>query len=702
MAKTRQVVSSLLVALVAACGGESTNNFPVPVPGDDAGLAPRVIVDAPLSPDVGPADGSSGSDGSVGAGDAAADGQEDAALLTVTVDIKSPIADEFQRAHDPFAPWVDVTIDTLGGTGNETVTMVAATVTRVGGTTPSAAGTLNETRLERTPESTVVIHHFTDTPVNVSTLESGSYQLKIAVTTSSAVMAEAAVDFTIDAGPVIRIDAPVQNKFYRSSAPMDVTITDALFGPIKPANVTISVAQQDVPHGAPSGPDQSQYSATIDFSSYDPPLSGEQILTVRASNGKTESVVSRRFVADDTGPTITSTVPDVGALIGRVINISAQVTDQAGVSESSVVAVVAHGDMMFEIPLQLSMATPDTYQALFDTSRLPRSALFPSISFRASDKLDNKSSIGYLLSLDNTPPLVDLDPPLFTLIRKKVDTYECSWPFDPLGSTLGGPGGFVDAVSDLDTVPQLFEVRARIEDQGNDPLFGGADLIPIADIDDSRVQLLVLNDTSQALVVDTDKDGLCDAINPLLAPSTTPVADPPANPASATHALLINMVPITPSGTGDYFKSPMPPGGPCSATGTDESSPNPICDTTPMTVVIPSDHATPAIYTLPPVKADRLQCVGRQFDTLGNFIKDGWICLAVAVWDKLGNGQVSRPIRVCVDKDGSGTECGVGSPLPPDCTGTLIESKPVPKVDATKPCLPWRTYDGYANYRLAR
>jgi hypothetical protein len=680
------------LALVAGCGGESANNFPVPLPGDDAGPTPRVIVDAPLlpdvAPDVAPGDGPGGGDG------AAPDGPEDAALLKVTVDIMSPVTDEMQRAHDRFAPSVDVTIDTLRGTGNETIAMLAATVTRTGGKTPAAMGNLAETRLERTPESTVVIHHFTDTPIDVSTLESGSYQLKVAVMTSSAVMAEATVDFVVDAGPIIRVDSPVQDKFYRSSAPMDVTITDALYGPIKVENVAMVVGQQDVAHGAPSGPDQSQYNATIDFGSYDPPLSGEQILTVRASNGQTESVVRRRFVADDTGPIITSTVPEVGALIGRVINISAQVTDQAGVFESSVVAVIAHGDMMFEIELQLSMTIPNTYQGIFDTSRLPRSALFPSISFRASDKLGNESATGYLLSLDNTPPLVDLDPPLFTLVRKKLETFECSFPFDPLGSTLGGPGGFVDAVSDLETVPQLFEVRARIEDQGNDPLFGGADLIPIADIDDSRVQLLVLNDTSQPLVVDTDKDGFCDAINPLLVPSTTPL--------SATHALLINMVPVGPTGVANYFMSPIPAGSGCTAVGTDDKSPDPICDTTPMTVVIPSDHGTPAIYTLPPVKAgDRLQCVGRQFDTLGNFIKDGWICLAVAVWDKLGNGQVSRPIRVCVDKDGDGAECGMNRPLPPDCTGTLIESKPVPRVDATA-CKPWRTYTGFGNYRLVR
>src|SRR5262249_26183917 len=161
--------------------------------------------------------------------------------------------------------------------------------------------------------------------------------------------------------------------------------------------------------------------------------------------------------------------------------------------------------------------------------------------FRASDVLGNESSVGYLLSLDNTPPLADLDPPRQVRLRKMSNSeYFCSWAFDPLGT---------DAVNDLDRrsldftatqngLPQLFDVRARVEDMGNSPLSGGADLIPISGIDQTRVQLLVLNDTSQPLVVDTNNDGVCDAINPLLTPTTKPM--------SSKDALLINMAPVPP------------------------------------------------------------------------------------------------------------------------------------------------------------
>jgi hypothetical protein len=98
------------------------------------------------------------------------------------------------------------------------------------------------------------------------------------------------------------------------------------------------------------------------------------------------------------------------------------------------------------------------YQQLFDTTKLPSYTIFPSISFRAQDILGNESSMGYLVSLDNTPPMMDLDPPAHFQLIKKDGT--CSWPFDPVGP---------DAIDDGSVVTQLFDIRARIEDMGNTP-----------------------------------------------------------------------------------------------------------------------------------------------------------------------------------------------------------------------------------------
>jgi hypothetical protein len=674
-----------LLLILAGCGGSTANNFPVPMQGDqEAGLPARMLPDG--GPDGG-ADGavdramSGGDDGGGGSMGDSATGEP--SKLKVTVVIASPAAAEVKAAHDRFAPSVEVTIDSSMATAADTVMEVKAVVTKMGAKMSAASVVLDETKVEQTPEGGAAIHRFTDKPLDLSPLDSGNYELKVTARTVGGVTADASVQFVIDAGPIIRIDLPGENKYYRSSATVDVTITDPLFGPIKKENVSMWLGQQQLPLSDPTGPDGSQYNATISFGSYDPPLEGDQLLTIRAKNiNGTETVARRKFIADNTGPTIDKMVPDVGALIGRVITISAVVTDPAGVLDSSVVAVVAHGDAMYEVKLQPApvggTTPPNTYQALFDTARLPTSALYPSISFRASDIPGNQSSRGYLLSLDNTPPVADLDPPAdFHQVRKNGSNFECSWPFDPLGD---------DSVDDLQNVNQLFDIRARIEDQGNSPLFGDYDVTPVSGIDDGRVQLLILDDTSQALVVDTNNDGKCDAVNPILTPTTTPM--------SSTDALLINLVPIAVQGLANYL--PYGPGFSATARcgqGTAGVAPDPLCGTSGLTTTMAYlTLSTPAIYTIPPIINDKLWNLGRQFDALGNHLNDGWVCLAVAVADKLGNLQVSRPLRICVDKDGQGDECGANRPAPPDCTGTLTATQPKPVVDATKHCSPWRTF----------
>jgi hypothetical protein len=64
----------------------------------------------------------------------------------------------------------------------------------------------------------------------------------------------------------------------------------------------------------------------------------------------------------------------------------------------------------------------------------------------------------------------------------------------------------------------------------------------------------------------------------------------------------------------------------------------------------------PSIWTIAPIVDDGLACAGRQFDASNN-LKDGWACVAVQASDKLGNKQVSRPIRICVVATPGSTAC---------------------------------------------
>jgi len=220
-----------------------------------------------------------------------------------------------------------------------------------------------------------------------------------------------------------------------------------------------------------------------------------------------------------------------------------------------------------------------------------------------------------------------------------------------------------DAVDDGDLVPQLFDVRARIEDNGNMPLTGMPDFVLIGGNDPATVKLFILGNTSRPLVVDTSDppDGICDDINPELVPTSKPQTD--------VDAQVVDMVAIPPGGSADFSPEP---GVTCSSPTGDP--PPTLCATTEniskaqyddkgrphsdsMTVALDYSAARrSSIYTLGPVVADGLQCAGRQFDSSNN-LKNGWACLAVRAADTLGNMQVSRPIRACIMATPSSTDC---------------------------------------------
>jgi len=542
--------------------------------------------------------------------------------------------------------------------------------------TSVASATLNQTQYQVVPESNSRIYFYGDTPIDLSGVKGGFYDLQVTVTTTGGVAASASVRISVDRGPVISFLQPADGAFVKGSILVSATVTDSQAGV---ASVELSVGQSKIDPSIilNSG---TAYTATVDFSSFNPPLDGPQIITITATNGNgIVSLATRKFTVDNDGPTISGTKPAMGELIGSLITIEAQVSDPAGVMEGSVIALVAHGDVQFEV--KLNKASEGNYRNLFDTTKLPAYAIFPSISFRAQDVLGNQSSVGYMLSLDSMPPVMDLDPPAtFRLIRSDGCM---SKPFDPVGP---------DAIDDGSVVAQLFDIRARIEDMGNTPLTGSADFVPIAVVDPATVKVLILDDTSLPLVVDTSDppDGFCDDINPELIPSVAP--------QSSKEAQLIDMVPLGVGGTADFRGSPSPP---CAEESSDP--PPPLCETTysvakdqVMTYSLPYSAASlSSIWTIPPIIGDRLQCAGRQFDASNN-LGDGWACVAVEASDKVGNKQVSRPIRICVAARLGSTACASPGP-PPDCTGTVVKDPAggKAKVDGTKPCKPLASFPPY-------
>lgn len=638
------------------------------------GMAPR----GDAAVEVGGGDGGGGLDA---AGDMVA-------AKVISILVRYPLNGAVVPANEPFKPALDVEVTATPGK-LDSLKDVTATLVR----TAPARMVLGEVKLtqlgqQTVPETGITTYKVGDTPIAIPNPASGPYEIIIKATTANAAEASETVMFLLDAGPEIRVDSPMEGKYFRGSLPLDLTIRDQYFGPV--SSVVATVAGKEVKLAGPGGPSGAQYTATVDFSTFDPRLRGPVGFTVRAQNrNQTEARVTRGFISDEEGPEITNTNPKKGALIGRVITISAEVNDPAGVFDSTVVAVVAHGGATFEVRLNPPPpgAMKKEFTATFDTSRLPINALFPTISFRASDLLGNERVEGYTVALDNNPPQADLDPPdvraLF--IPNGETAYRCGWPFDPVGP---------DAVDDGDTVPQLFDVRARVEDRGNTPLSGSADYVPVALVGMNDAKLLVLDDHTVPLVVNTNPpvagmpgkgDNACDAINPNIVPSTKPM--------SSKDALLITMVPFLAGGIFEATPGDDSAAGLCTP-GNVLTSAGELCSTTynqakaryrfsgggteakgNVTTInmfyTPDKMSSSSVWGLPPYEQrPSLQCGGTQFDALANNISDGWACLAVVAQDKLGNSQVSRPLRVCIDKDGVGNEC---------------PHKPIAKVKPTTP-----------------
>jgi hypothetical protein len=627
-----------LVVLAAGCGGKAVEG--TPFQHTDSGF-----------PDVGVRDTGAG-DTSLdsasdrgGAIDGGSDGKTDAAIpgVTVAVSVDSPADNDIVPTAQRFVPQVTVVVTVPASGVSDNVDTVTADLWSTGAMAKQISSTLLTLTSNAGAVGTATTYVYAETPVDLSGLASGNYELHLGAKTVSGAIGTAVRGFRADSGPTITIMKPAQGNAYKGSIAAQVTITDAIFAPI--SGVTMSVGSHVLTPSGPTGTPANQWTTLIDFTAYMPPLDGDQLFAVTAANSNgTKTSSSVRFVIDNQGPSIDMTVPTVGTIIGSLVTIGAVVTDPSNVLDSSVVAVVAHGNETFTVNLDPDATTAGRYSHQFDTRLLDIHDLYPTISFRASDLLGNESSIGYTVALDNTPPLADLDPPVHFRARvKNAGIWSCSWEFDPLGS---------DAVDDGEKTAQLFDIRARVEDRGNTPLFGGADVIPISLVDPARVELLVLDDTTQPLVVDSNGDGVCDKINPLLVPTTTPM--------SSKDALLVNMVPITPTGVSDMTSDPSilnDPTLPCSP-GNDAAHPDPLCFTTDLTYAIPyTSGSEPAIWTLAPVVAGALQCVGNQFDAFANNVHDGWSCMAVRAADKLGNMQVSRVLRVCVDHDGIGNEC---------------------------------------------
>lgn len=582
-----------------------------------------------------------------GASSGKGNGSEPSGMVSVT--INAPTAGAVVNAGSVFDVQAAVTI--VNGTDFVDATAVKATFTAKGASDMLASSPLTDT-------GTTFVGK-----VSVGQVAPGTYTLTVTAAGSGGQVGTASVDLQVDGGPTLMVTAPKPNAHLRGTATIEVVAADD--AGLKSLTATIADMPVDL---APLTDPANTFRGSFDLNGPNPPLAGQQILIVTAISNDGRQVEQRvLFEVDDDGPQITMTTPTPGEIVGNVILLSANVSDGAGVLDSSVIAVIGDDTTpRFEIPL-----APDgtgAYSAYFDTARLtacpdpPSQALcivFPTISFRASDLLGNETVLGYGFAVDNVAPIADLDPP--DIRDSKLDSVlRCSWTFDPLDPdhNVG------DMPNDAKVVPQVFDLRARVEDDSNRAL--GLKLGPISGVDPGATSVYILDDQTQALVVDTDGNGTCDSINPLLTPTTQP-------PTMNNQVLKIRLSPVPKAGNADFTPDSSLPDvawGTCQP-GIDPSRPGPICQFGGQpTIAISYAFGESAIWSVDPI--DQSHCFGNQFDTLANNIGEGWACVAVGTRDQTGNYSVSAPLRIYIKYNGV-TAFGLDPPAsagpPPACTG---------------------------------
>jgi len=388
------------------------------------------------------------------------------------------------------------------------------------------------------------------------------------------------------------------------------------------------------------------FGGNVDFADdFDPDLIDNQyVLVVRASNGQgTQASVQRTFHVDNSGPQIEFETPLDNNIVGGTIDIVVTATDPSGVDPAAVRAQVSGAA---NPSITLLPIGADQYAAVYDTAELNSSIVSPSISVTAEDLWGTRSTRSIIVHIDNAPPVISLDPPDIR-DRREVDVgLQCSHEYDPVG---------LDAADDLSCQLQVFFMRARVQDAGNQR--PGQNILYPSFVDATSVELFAYDGTQDLIVdLDGDPDNTCDGINPALEPT------PMGLPGEAWHNSLN---PIPPNGSADFTADlSLPILYPC-APGDEDEPPDTLCDPTLMTRAMNHGQTVePEIYTLGEPEAGAL-CSGTQFDTLGNGFTEGWICFAVRARDQAGNWGISDPLRVYVDLDGVGA-CPMGAA--PDCT----------------------------------
>jgi hypothetical protein len=363
-------------------------------------------------------------------------------------------------------------------------------------------------------------------------------------------------------------------------------------------------------------------------------------------------------LGDGEAPVIVPLNPLPGGLAHGTVTLTAQVTDADGIA--------AVGATFGAYAIPMVEIDDDIWAGTIDTAPLALSAA-PTIVIRASDNSGAESLYPYVIVLDNVAPIASLDPPPVRVLNEGDGT--CSREFDPLGG---------DAPNDGESVEGGAELRARVYDQGNEDNAATDVYVKRGGVD--SVDVYVLDDSTRPLIVDTNGDGVCDDINPELIPTPAPNAP--------NEALVVGLEGVSASGGGDFRADVIgAENADVCVSGAAATAPLPLCTKESEARIVIDTEVTdePQIFGIPEIEPNN--CLGYYVDMTARGIVDGWACAAVRTTDRLGNRNVSAPLRICIDETAPADCLPIGEVaaegVRPNCTGTYSGG-----VVTNTPCTP--------------
>ncbi len=502
--------------------------------------------------------------------------------------------------------------------------------------------------------------------------ENGPVSLRCSARDTSlpAKLASRTIGTFLDKGPTIQVVEPEEDSAHalRGAVRFEFDVTPAPLADRDPGaevdEVTLLVKEIPIPVTTDDG---ETYQAFVDFTDRDlftDIPNGEVPVTILARNSRSpEAGLHRRdysFVIDGQGPIVSIASPKNEQVVGGQVRVQFSVEDAlSGVDPDTLVLELNDKEYNYGEGGTWARMGTTGYVFLFDSVQAEKdSKIQATITIRATDEVGNMAEgESLILYLDNVPPEVDLDPgPVIeTQPSSDPDNPYCSFPFDPVGPL---------SANDLETIEDVHRFRALVSDLTNEA--PGQNIRYYAGQRLDSVYIYLQADVSKPLLIDEDGDGYCDELietrNDLPFQHLNGIASAGSSwfgPASAEGA------PELPERC--QYQNAQAPAQLCSPFGND------------MTRVVKwdVDSKIPMIFGIGNLGRGPA-CTGTDWE-IGQFVQEGWFCVAGRAEDNVGNVGISPPLRLCYDDGDGEAECDESAV--PECTDGCI---PPPRSQAIR------------------